>query len=97
MESMISLDAGSTPARNKRPGKEELRSNLRSILSEISTNRIDERRDINRNLKRIASLEILDPYFDELIEEKEIRWENETDRMIDEINKDLDSILMEFI
>ena len=97
MESMISQDAGSIPARNKRPGKEELRSNLRNVLSEISLTRIDERRQINRSLERITSLEILDPYFDELIEEKEVRWENETDRMIDEINSDLDSMLMEFI
>ncbi|MBN1389143.1 MAG: hypothetical protein JXA22_00715 [Candidatus Thermoplasmatota archaeon] len=68
-----------------RPGKEELRSKLRSKISEIPLTRIDDRVKVHLDLKRITSLEIdgLDttsshrkrPDIDEIIAEMEAEIE----------------------
>jgi hypothetical protein len=69
----------------KKPGKEELRSNLKGLISEIAMHKVDGHVEKNNKLKRITSLEIAiistdsahkkKPSIDEIIAEMEAEIE----------------------
>ncbi len=84
----------STPSSNdaaipKHARKELLKSNIRSMMQKASLDRLEERRTIEEDLKRISSLEVLDPEMERI--EREKRQEmKKAKEALEEIEEDLD-------
>jgi len=70
---------------SRRYGKDDLKNRLRGVISDIPIERIDDRKRVNEDLRRITSLEISGPMTDyaqkekptieEIIEEMEIEFQ----------------------
>ena len=68
-----------------------LGNNIRSLLTEIDIDKIDERKKLNEDLKRITSIEIQDPFVEKV--EKEQLAHMEIKRIISEIEQEIERLI----
>ncbi len=69
--------------------KELLQSNIRSMMQKANIERLEERRSIEEDLRRISSLEVLDPEV-ERIEREKRQEKKKAKEVLEEIEEDLD-------
>ena len=73
----------------KHARKELLKSNIRSMMQKASLDRLEERRTIEEDLKRISSLEVLDPEMERLERERRQQMRKAKEDLL-AIEEDLD-------
>ncbi len=76
--------------------KELLRSNIRSIMERASLDRFRERKIIEEDLKRITSIDVIDPDMDRIEREQRLKIERAKEELIaieEEMEKEFERIL----
>jgi hypothetical protein len=69
--------------------KELLKSNIRSMMEKASIDRMEERRSIEEDLKRISSIEVIDPEMEKIEREKRIEIKKARETLL-EVEEDID-------
>jgi len=73
----------------KNSRKELLRTNIRTLIERTSLTRLEERKTIEENLKRITSLEIMDPEI-EIYERERMDRIEEAKELLREVEETID-------
>lgn len=79
--------------RKSGPTKEQLGQRLKGIISDISLDRVEERKRVNDQLMKITSLEVMDGSMDRIEKEKKTGKASSIDEIINEMEIECQRIL----